>query len=159
MDKKLLKIRKARLSDVPKITELGLEILNYHRKLDDYFTPSKEAKVAYQQFFRKCIYSRKQLLLVAEKDDQIIGYALAGVGSRPPVFKIRKIGLLNDMYILPKYRRLGVGKDLYEAVSIWFKEKGLKYVHLHFHNNNYIGRKAWAKYGFNEFMSLSRRKI
>lgn len=152
-------IRHAKIADLPRLAELGLAILKYHQKLDPYFAPAKDAKAAYIKFFRKCIYSRKHLLLVAENKSAVIGYSLANLGSRPPVFKIQKIGHINDMFIEESFRRQGIAKKFLDEIYRWFKKNKASHVHLVYHSKNSIGRKAWNKHGYQEFMSYNRLEL
>ena len=154
-----ISIRAAKLKDLPRLAEMGISILKYHQQLDDYFKPSKNAKKIYLSFFKKCIYSRKNLLLVATDQDHVIGYSLANLNSRPPVFEITKIGVISDMYIEPNYRKQGLSKEFLQKTYAWFKNKKIHHVHLVYHFKNELGEKAWTKHGFKQFMSYNRIKI
>jgi len=135
-------LRPAKLKDLPRLAELGLALLKYHQEFDPYFAPARDARATYLKYFRSCIYSRKKLLLVAESEDKIIAYSLANLGTRPrdsrraaihsflrpPVFQIRKIGHLNDMFIAPQFRRQGLGKKLLAENYKWFKKHKITHI-------------------------------
>lgn len=157
-------IRKAKIKDVAKLVLLAIDLLKYHENFDPYFTPAKDVKDVYAKFFKGCIFSTTKQLLVAEHDRDIIAYALGEISSRPSVFKIRNIGVINDMFVAKKFRKTRIAKKLLAELLCWFKDKGLKYPRLNYvelsvHTKNEIGQKAWAKYGFKEFMSKQRMKI
>ncbi|MBT9163483.1 MAG: hypothetical protein DDT24_00391 [Chloroflexi bacterium] len=94
------RVRKAKIKDLPRITELAVALLKYHENFDPYFTPDKDVKAVYHKFFKTCVYSPKRLLLVAEPNSEIVGYALGESTSRLPIFKIRTIGVINDMFVV-----------------------------------------------------------
>lgn len=157
-------IRKAKIKDVPIIVKLAMELLKYHKDFDSYFAPAKNAKDVYVKFFKRCIHSSMKQLLVAENDGEIVGYALGEISSRPPVFKIRNIGAINEMLVAEKFRKSEVAKQLLTELLDWIKSKKSKYqkldyIELSVHTENIIGQKAWAKYGFKEFMSKQRMKL
>ena len=157
-------IRKATIKDVPQLMLLAIDLLKYHENFDPYFAPAQDVNNIYEKFFTGCIFSTTKQLLVAEHDRGIIAYALGEISSRPPVFKIRNIGAINDMFVAKKFRKTGIAKKLLTELMCWFKDKGLKYpglnyVELSVHTKNEVGQKAWAKYGFKEFMSKQRIKI
>lgn len=157
-------IRKAKIKDIPKLVQLAVGLLEYHENFDPYFAPAKDVKDVYARFFKKCVYSATKQLLVAEHNDEIAGYALGEIISRPPVFKIRNIGVINDMFVAEKFRKSGIAKQLLTELLDWIKSKKskypkLNYIELSVHTKNEIGQKAWTKYGFKEFMSKQRVKI
>ncbi|MCL0056503.1 GNAT family N-acetyltransferase [Dehalococcoidia bacterium] len=152
-------VRKAKIKDLPRVTELAVALLKYHENLDPYFTAAKDVEAVYLKFFKTCIYSPKRLLLVVEENSEIVGYALGESASRPPVFKIRRIGVINDMFVVEKLRKCGIAKIFLEQLFIWFRSKQLDYVQLGVHVRNQTGKKAWAKYGFEDFMSTQRAEI
>ena len=41
----------------------------------------------------------------------------------------------------------------------WFKEKKIKHIELVVHIENELGKKAWKKYGFKEYMVKERVEI
>ena len=116
-------IRKAKIKDVPNLVQLAMELLKYHESFDPYFAPAKNAKDVYAKFFKRCIYSTIKQLLVAEYNGEIAGYALGEISSRPPVFKIRNIGAINDMFVAEKFRKSGVAKQLLTELLDWIKRR------------------------------------
>lgn len=154
-----MEIRKATLKDIKQMIDCALSLLKYHYDFDPYFAPVKNVKDVYQKFFKRCIYSNKRHLLVAEENKKIIGYALGELGSRPPVFKIRKIGFINDVFVERKFRKLGIAKQFLLELYKWFKSKKLEYIELTVHVKNEIGKKAWTKYGFEDYMVKQRIKM
>ena len=149
-------IRKAKLKDIAQITELALKLIKYHANFDPFYTPAKNVKEVYYKFFRRCVYSPNRLLLVAEEQNKIRGYALGETGSRPPVFKIRKIGLVSDMVVDEKMRKKGIAKLFLSELFDWFRNKKLDCAELTVHSKNEVGRKAWSKCGFETYMSKQR---
>ena len=149
-------IRKAKLKDIKQITDYGVSLLKYHYNFDSYYAPAKNVYEVYRKFFTGCIYSKNRRLLVAEEKGKIVGYAIGEVSSRPPVFKIRKIGFVSDVFVEKNFRRLGMAKQLLLDLKRWFKSKKLKHIELTVHVKNEIGKKAWAKYGLEDHIIKKR---
>jgi len=154
-----MKIRKAKLKDLPRLAKLGVELLKYHAEFDPYFAPNKDVEKVYFKFFKRCIHSGNRRLLIAKEKDSIIGYSLGKISKRPPVFKTREMGFVNDMYVISKFRKQGVANMFLEELFAWFKSKKLRNIEIHVHTKNEIGKKAWAKYGFKEYMTELRIEI
>ena len=96
---------------------------------------------------------------VAEDGEKIAGYALAKITSRPPVSKIQKIGMIDDVYLEKKYRGSGIAKKLLEEFYAWFRKNKIDHVEMSVHIKNKIGRKAWKKYGFQVYLISLRKNI
>ncbi len=154
-----MEIRKAKLKDVEQIVNCAVSLLKYHYNFDSYFALAKDINNIYQKYFKTCIYSKNCYLLVAEENGKIIAYALGKINSRLPVYRIKKFGLVSDMFVEKKSRRLGIAQYFLIRIDKWFKEKGLRYMELTVHVNNEIGKSAWAKYGFKDYMIKRRLEV
>jgi GNAT superfamily N-acetyltransferase len=157
-------VRKAKIKDVPKISESAVELLKYHANLDPYFAPVKDAKEIYAKYFKRCIHSATKQLLVAECDEEFAGYALIEIATRPPVLKVRNMGVVNDIFVIEKFRKRGIGKELFAGMLAWIKIKktnytSLNYIELAVNVEDIVSKKAWKKYGFKEYMSKQRMEI
>lgn len=155
----MLVIRKAKVGDIPAVVRLALGLLEYHSKFDPYYAPAKDVEAVYTKFLKKCAFSSKRQLLVAEFGDELVGYALGEIGFRPPVFKMRKIGFINDMFVVKKHRKTGIGKLFLDNLIKWFKSKKLTYAELTVHVKNEIGKRVWAKFGFKGYIIKQRIKL
>ena len=155
----MITIRKAKVKDVPKIAKLGAALLKHHEKFDKYFSPAKGIEKIYNKLFKSAIHSPKDLLLIAEEKGKIIGYTFASITHRAPVFKFNRIGNINDAYLIPSYRRLGITKQFLEKIFQWFKIKKIKDIELQAHVKNETSKAAWSKYGFKTYVERRRLKI
>lgn len=147
-----MQIRKAKLKDIKRVTEYGISLLKQHYGFDSYFAPAKNVHKVYRKFFKSCIYSKNRNLLVAEENGKIVGYAVGELGSRPPVFKIRRFGFISDVFVEKNFRKQGISKQFLLGLKKWFKSKKLKHIELTIHVKNAIGKKAWTKYGFKDYI-------
>jgi ribosomal protein S18 acetylase RimI-like enzyme len=154
--KKEIVIRKAELKDLPVITKFALKLLLQHYKFDVYNKPNKNMLNNQKKFFKNCILNTKMWMLLVAEDktkNKIVGYSLAFIHNRPPVYEIRKIGFIADMFVLPLYGHQGVGNLFLKELFKGFKKKKIKYIELTVHIKNDIAKAAWKKYGFKEYMS------
>jgi len=154
-----MNIRKAKLKDVSQIVDFAVDLLNHHEKFDPNYAPAKNVKKVYKKWITRCIHSNNRHLIVAEDNDNIIGYALAETSTKPPVFKLRKYGYISDMYVTNKYRGKGVAKALLKDLAYWFRNKRLDHIELTVHAKNELALNAWKKYGFEEYTSNHRIKL
>lgn len=146
-----MKIRKANLNDIEQVTKYGIALLEQHSHFDPYFTPTKTADKVYRNFLEKSLSADDRFLLVAEKNGKLIGYTAAEIQARSPIFQITKNGYINDVFVEPEYRKLGIARKFLTELKGWFQSKDIDYVELSVLTKNEIGKKAWAKFGFDAY--------
>ena len=153
----MVEIRKANLRDVPRIVELDRELIKYHYELDSPFTQKffeldeKNADKAWKKYFRGRIRSKKALVLVAEDKAQIIAYSVASIQDWPPVFKTKKCGKIDELFVIEPYRNQKVGKLLVQEAENFFRRHKLKFAWLNVDSGNHQAIKKYLKLGFQEF--------
>ncbi|MCX5800045.1 MAG: GNAT family N-acetyltransferase [Candidatus Eisenbacteria bacterium] len=152
-----MQIRKARSADIEQVTELSLTMQGYHAAFDGVFALTENAREGLASFLGKCVRSRKRLLIVAEEDNRIVGYALATLASRPPIFRQREYGFIEDVFVAEKYRNRGITKRMLDATYSWFRKHGIKEAVLTVHAKNRLGIMVWEREGF-ETVFLRKRK-
>ena len=154
-----MEIRKANQQDIEQITNYGLILLKQHSDLDPYFTPIKSVDKVYRKFLESCLNSDYKLLLVAERDGKLMGYAVGEIQSRSQIFQITENGYINDVFVEEEYRKQGIANRFLKELKEWFKSKNIKYVELTVHAKNSIGKKTWARFGFDAFEIIQRVEI
>ncbi len=152
-------IRPATVADVGTIAELWVELIDMHAALDSDFTRGDNAAYNYGQIILQHIVSKKDsIVLVAEKEGQLIGYALAIHGRSQPLFKITHYGEIIDFMVTSAHRRSGVGRLLYAHLNNWFKERNIVYVELRASIFNEESNPFWRRMGFTPTMYLMNKK-
>ncbi|HOW60255.1 MAG TPA: GNAT family N-acetyltransferase [Candidatus Moranbacteria bacterium] len=151
-----MKIRKANKKDIEKLVEMNARLFDYHAKLDKYYRLGKETKKDYKKHLKNVISTRKYRILIAEENEKPVGF-LAGRIDKPRSYaKPKKIGMISSAFILPKYRRMGIGKLMFEDFLKWCQDKKIKNIELSVDYRNQIGGSAWKKFGFKDFMKRMR---
>lgn len=77
--------------------------------------------------FEKFVNHSQHCIIVAEKNQNLVGYAWAqsyGLHLRTSDITTR----LNDLFVLSEYRNQGIAKGLLESVISWAKENNVKYL-------------------------------
>ena len=108
-------IRKMELEDIEAVYSLGVSQKEFSSASGTFWS---------QEQLKNWIRSPKDLLLVAEKDSQIIGFSLYAVHS--PTGKVT----WENLYISPKYRKLGIASALTKEGLKQIKALGYTYIML-----------------------------
>lgn len=163
-----MKIRKATLKDIPGLILLWRGQGKYHQKLvaknkdeREQLVLAKNAEKTYKNWIKKLIQSRNGFVLVAQGNDgKIIGCCVNKIETnKTPIFKIKKLGHISELYIIPRYRKKGIASLLKKNAFEWFKKKGLSYASLGVRPKNKQAWNIYKKWGFFEYRIEMRKKL
>jgi GNAT superfamily N-acetyltransferase len=116
-------------------------------------------KLVWEKWVRKWIASANGLVLVATVGGEVVGYSLNFIKDNVPVYKVRKIGYVGDLFIQKGFRGKGIGSKFKSEAFRWFRKKGMKYASICVHENNREARKLYNVWGFEDFHIEMRRKL
>jgi GNAT superfamily N-acetyltransferase len=145
-------IQDAVVEDVPAITELWKELMDFQRERDRLFSRSATGHEGFADYVTGHILSETSRVFVAEAGKDVVGYCLAIVEKYPPVLEIKEYGLVQDLAVTKKHRRSGIGKRLLKEARNWFYEKGVHRVEARVATTNKISTEFWAKMGFTPYL-------
>jgi ribosomal protein S18 acetylase RimI-like enzyme len=120
-----VQVRAARPKDLPAVSRLAAELVRLHHRLDPpRFMLIEPIEDGYQWFFSREIKRKGALILVAEDEGKIIGYAYATLEARNWNDLLDACGKLNDIYVDPAARRHGVGRALATETLAQLRARG-----------------------------------
>jgi len=154
-----MRIIRASEGHITELATLQKMYMEYHAKLDYYFTFEDDASARWIEYMKKFLKEKNNIVLIAVEKHAIIGYITASVYTRRPIYKIRKVGLIGDNFVLPKYRRKGVFSRMLEETLSLMKANGIEYVEHPIAAKNKLGRAVWRKKGFENMTIFTKRKI
>jgi len=132
-------IREAVVSDVEKLSQLFDQYRIFYRKTSDLL----EAK----QFLRARLEKGESKIFVAFNDSQ----EMVGFVQLYPLFsstRMKRLWLLNDLFILKNHRRKGYAIALIDAAKNLCKESNACGMFLETEKNNLEGNHLYPKIGF-----------
>ncbi len=154
-----MRILRAVENNLQELAALQRMYMEHHSKLDDYFTAQEDASARWISYMRKLLRQKDNLVVIAIDNETIIGYMMSSIYTRRPIYKIGKVGLVGDNFVLPKYRRKGIFSKMLEETLSWMKAKGVEYVEHPIAAKNRLGRIVWRKKGFEDMVVFTKRKI
>lgn len=157
MNQKIPFIRKAYIKDLLPIQKLGTELMKSDLRFDpgsvvDWYHTNEGEK-----YLLKRIRGRKGICLLAEQDNEIVGY-LTGAISSVQTFRPYKRAEIDNLYIKEPYRGTGIGTMLINAFAKWSNEKEVERIFLHVKAHNMEAIEFYKKYGLVE-RSLEMEKL
>ena len=157
-------IRSVEINDLSDIVNLLSLLMTMHQEIDEeYFKTEEDVQAYLKQWAERHLNSSSQFLLVAEetqeKKKKIVGFIAGYIKYLFPWFKIKSVGHISFLTILPDFQRRGVGRKLEEEAKKWFEAKNVKYVEVYSNEKNAPGMSAWQAYEYLPFNKFFRKKI
>lgn len=110
-------IRRATSADVPTLGRLGALLVRTHHEFDAqrFIAPSPDTPKGYGRFLGSQIGKPDVVILVAERDGEVLGYTYAGVEGFDYMSLRGPAGVLYDIVVDPDHRGRGIGRLLLDA--------------------------------------------
>ena len=155
-------IRTATKTDIPFLAD-GLTGLVEHTKTsgDVYFADFEDGyNKGFGRYITRFLEDEKAILLIAEIDDQPVGFILGQI-TRPfiPFSKIKKVGEIAICWVNPNLQGQGIAAKLVEAAEAWFAKQGIEYVELQYIVGNTKAENFWSKQQYKPFRIECRKQI
>ncbi|MGA8302121.1 MAG: GNAT family N-acetyltransferase [Thermoplasmata archaeon] len=155
-------LRPARAGDVPALVPLLLRLKRLNEEFDPLLKVRDDAESQANEVLRAQLADPKAVILAAEgvgaDKDKVVGFVRALVRERP-FYTPEWEGVIVDIYLLPLYRRRGVGEYVLREVSTALKAKGAGIVTAEFPAQNEIATRFYAKRGFRAIQQLQARSL
>jgi ribosomal protein S18 acetylase RimI-like enzyme len=142
-------IRKAKTADLLMLQKLATELMESLQKLDPGIVVNWYNTNEGEKYFIEKINGTQELCIVAEIDDEVVGY-LTGIISPLQTWRPFKRAELENIYINEKYRGNSIGTLLFNTFVTWSKENGVEKIFLHTNAQRKGARKFYAKQGMVE---------
>jgi ribosomal protein S18 acetylase RimI-like enzyme len=155
-------LRPARAGDVTALVPLLLRLKRLHEEFDPLLRVRDDAESQAREVLKAAIADPQTILLAAEgvgpDKDKVVGFVNAVLRERP-FYAPSVEGVIVDIYLLPLYRRHGVGEYVLKEVSAALKAKGAGVVIAEFPAQNEIATRFYAKRGFRPITARHARLL
>jgi ribosomal protein S18 acetylase RimI-like enzyme len=146
-------VRRGRPADLQAIGALWDELLEFHIRLDDRYKTAPQARETFVRHVSGSVMrSPDHALFVAEAEGRIVGFLIGRVEHGGVIYADPDFGYITDACVHEDYRRLGVGRLLFDAVREWFRGRGLSNIRVSVATDNPVSRSFWMGMGFRPFM-------
>jgi ribosomal-protein-alanine N-acetyltransferase len=134
-------IRRAEVEDIPKVITVNLLTLPEH--YTDFF-------------YHDLLRGFPEGFLVAERDDEIVGYIMCRLefGFSNLGINIVRKGHIVSVAVMPEHRKRGLGRALLEEAMKAMKDKGCKEVFLEVRVSNLPAITLYEKMGYMEVRKI-----
>lgn len=120
-------IRQASLDDVPVIANFTYKMLSEMATMGGRpLTEDFQAKASLALRVRDCLGNIDHLFVLAENlelDPAPVGFIEASIFAPEPFFVESRILHIHSVFVLPSYRRIGIGRELIREAIDWGRDK------------------------------------
>lgn len=141
-------LRQASASDLPRLVELWLEMMEEHHAFEPRMVLTSVAPATYRTYLQLHLQSPRSMVVLDEADGETRGFCCAYVCQNLPMFAPAEFGYVSDLAVAAPYRGRGIGTELLEHVKKWFRSFGIECLQLQVYSNNERGREFWKSKGF-----------
>lgn len=149
----MLKIRKAREDELLKVAVLWKEFMKYNGDFNASFAINKKAQEIFSREMLEKLKEYDSRLTVADSDGELIGFCYSYISQKPKFFKLAKFGFIGDLFVMPEYRRSGIGRALVKDAIDFFTGRKIKQIELLVAIKNENTIKFWESLGFNHLLT------
>ena len=154
-------IRAAAPGDLEVIGRLGALLVEEHHGFDGrrFIAATPDTPRAYASYLGTQLANQKVVVLVAEQDGKVVGYAYAGVEGWDYMQLRGPAGALYDIVVDPSYRGRGIGGALLERMIAELAARGAPRVVLSTAEQNGAAQRLFARAGFRPTMIEMTREL
>jgi len=147
-------IRPGAPADLKAMGRLGALLVRIHHDFDPdrFIAATPQTEHAYGSFLGRQLEEPNIVILVAERDGEVVGYAYAGVEGKDYMALRGPAGALYDLVVDPAHRGQGVGRRLLDATLKALQAKGAPRVVLSTAERNESAQRLFARAGFRRTM-------
>lgn len=154
-----LAVRPATMRDLAIVVELRLALLREHAANPLYAHLRADAPERARRLFAAQLRSPNEVILLAERDDGVIGILRCVQAAGLPLVSPTAYGYISSVYVIPQARRQGVLRALLAAALDWCRARGLTEMRLHNAVENAAANAAWEALGFHAAEHLRVRHL
>lgn len=154
-------IRPAARPDMPAIGRLGALLVREHHDFDPqrFIAATPRTQDQYGWYLGTQLEAPNIVILVAERDGEVIGYTYSGVEGTDYMSLRGPAGVMYDIVVDPDHRQQGVGRLLVDATLEALKSKGAPRVVLSTAEKNGAAQRLFDRAGFRRTMIEMTREL
>jgi ribosomal protein S18 acetylase RimI-like enzyme len=143
-------IRPGRREDAEAAARLWMQSAEEHTAHDRIYATAPGAERVMRRFLADLASSSHSFLFVAESDGRVVGFISGELREGSLIFRQKTWASVDDVFVEPDSRNLGIGRALLEGVEAWAKKRRADGISLQVAAANGRGRKFYEELGFRE---------
>ncbi len=138
-----MEIRRAKQEDTKILDDFLTALIQDERQYDASICPD----FAVEHFYEHVVNDATKCLLVALKEQEIVGYLYGYLIEKDATLLTNSI-LLDALYVVPHFRKQGIAKRLFHSFKEWAKEQNASQIEVHVWKQNKVAKLFYHLEGF-----------
>ena len=147
-------IRPARPADLPTVGRLGALLVRLHHDFDPrrFIAATPRTEQGYASYLGTQLDRAEVVVLVADRDGDVLGYAYAGLEGMDYMALRGPAGAVYDLVVDPAHRGQGIGRTLLDAAIGALEALGAPRIVLSTAERNETAQRLFERAGFRRTM-------
>ncbi len=155
-------VRSATPDDGDKMLALWQEAADMLAKADSRYRLAPDAPSRWQASLQGWLGRADMAIFVAEstvREGQLIGYIVGSLADNVPWLEPERYGCVSDLAVDSHGKASGIGRNLFDALKIWFQERGVLHVEARVPHRHPIAQAFWRAVGASELVDQMWLKL
>ena len=133
------------------LKELWIKLAQEMYELEQYTLPSESNADLWLKYIQSEIVEGRGFLLGAFDENVLVGFAAASFARSFPMQVSERMGTINDLYVLPTYRRKGIGSNLVKGCLEKMESSDVDSIRINLVSGNEAALELYRKLGFEKY--------
>ncbi|MGC8663860.1 MAG: GNAT family N-acetyltransferase, partial [Thermoplasmata archaeon] len=135
-----------------------VRLKKFNSEHDPLFALAEDLDNTVMKYLRESITLDTRDVLVADEEGKIVGILLAEIIDRG-FYQPQKEVRITELYVLPAYRKKGLGKKLIDEIINKEKNKGCGILTVEFPTENLLAHKFYTSQGMRSIISVYGKSL
>ncbi len=151
-------IRRAGERDLEAIVNLLVRNKRLNEEFDPMLTVTGEIEEVARKYVSEALRDPNSLVLVCEEGGRVVGFLKADVIDRL-FYEPRREGVIREFYLLPEFRRRGIGRTMVEKAFEELRSMGAGIITAEFPSQHKIAVSFYENLGFRPIISKYAKEV
>jgi len=153
-----ISVRTAKDEDLSRLTDLVSRLKRLNGEFDPLLAPVDNLEEEARKYLQSTMKDSDSIVLVLEEGGNVGGVLIAKIIDRC-FYSPRKVGQITDVYLMPEYRRRGMGYRIVDEAEKLLRSKGAEMIFAEFPMKNVIAEGFYRKLGFREITGVFAKEV
>lgn len=154
-----IEVRELENKDIGQVVDMWYELATMHEEAMNGYDLAEDPKDAWAEFIRNSREKKNMVTLIAEENDDVLGFVNVVIKKRAPFFAERRAGNILDLFVKEEERRKGVGTMLVKRAENWIKGQGVKLANMTVATVNEGAKGFWDGMGYEAYLEKRRKEL
>ncbi|AWR95803.1 GNAT family N-acetyltransferase [Acidianus brierleyi] len=153
-----MNVRRAKEEEIDYLVDMFSRMYRLNSEFDPLLQVPDNLEEKIQKILKEDFKKDNVILAVAEENGKVIGSARVVIANRD-FYIPEKVGIIQEIYVYPAYRRRNVGEKLLDYLYSELKKNDISVILALFPSKNIISTSFYTKKGFRELHNEFIRQI